>query len=179
MPTKRRRMGPLWGCRETRCSRRSSPTRIERQPPCRSPHGERTRIHWAATRQQPSTTKNNLPRRSRVECCSLAKPRIESTQGSSKEPWARESERRGASRSAKPIDRVLGQGFVRVVTTGARVARIAGHLLATSEASSEMAFAALVVATAIRFGVGMVLTHDPHNLPRLAANQRNVAVVGI
>ena len=77
------------------------------------------------------------------------------------------------------IDRVLGQGFARVVTTGARVARIAGHLLANSGAGSEMAIDAMVVATAIRFGGGMVLTHDPQDLQRLAANHRNVAVVGI
>ena len=79
----------------------------------------------------------------------------------------------------EPIDRVLGQGFARVVTTGARVARIAGHLLANSGVGSEMAIDAMVVATAIRFGGGMVLTHDPQDLQRLAANYRNVAVVGI
>jgi len=79
----------------------------------------------------------------------------------------------------EPIDRVLGQGFARVVTTGARVARIAGHLLANSGAGSEMAIDAMVVATAIRFGGGMILTHDPQDLQRLAANHRNVAVVGI
>ena len=79
----------------------------------------------------------------------------------------------------EPIDRVLGQGFARVVTTGARVARIAGHLLANCGAGSDMAVDAVVVATAIRFGGGMVLTHDPQDLQRLAANHRNVAVVGI
>lgn len=79
----------------------------------------------------------------------------------------------------EPVDRVLGQGFARVVTTGARVARIAGHLLANSGAGSELAIDAMVVATAIRFGGGMVLTHDPQDLQRLATNHRNVAVVGI
>jgi len=47
----------------------------------------------------------------------------------------------------EPIDRVLGQGFAQVITTGARIARIAGHLLADIEAGSELAIDALVVAT--------------------------------
>lgn len=79
----------------------------------------------------------------------------------------------------EPIDRVLAQGFARVITTGARVARIAGHLLADVGAGSEMAVDALVVATAVRLGGGIVLTHDPIDLTRLAANHPNVVVAGI
>lgn len=79
----------------------------------------------------------------------------------------------------EPIDRVLGQGFTQVITTGARIARIAGHLLAHVGAGSELAVDALVVATAIRLGGGIVLTHDPVDLTRLAARHNNVAIIGI
>lgn len=77
------------------------------------------------------------------------------------------------------IDSVLSRGFAQVVTTGARTARIAGHLLADAGAGSELAIDALVVATAIRFGGGMVLTHDPVDLIRLAAGHANVAIAAI
>lgn len=77
------------------------------------------------------------------------------------------------------IDSVLSRGFTQVVTTGARTARIAGHLLAAAGAGSEFAIDALVVATAIRFGGGMVLTHDPDDLTRLAAGHSNVAIAAI
>lgn len=77
------------------------------------------------------------------------------------------------------IDRVLARGFAQVVTTGARMARIAGHLLADVGAGSEMAIDALVVATAIRFGGGIVATHDPDDLRQLAAGLPNVAIFEI
>lgn len=77
------------------------------------------------------------------------------------------------------IDFVLSRGFAQVVTTGARTARIAGHLLAAAGAGSELAIDALVVATAIRFGGGVVLTHDPGDLTRLAAGHSSVAIVAI
>ena len=79
----------------------------------------------------------------------------------------------------EPIDRVVGQGFAQVITTGARIARIAGHLLAKAGAGSELAIDGLVVATAIRLGGGMVVTHDPADLTMLAAGHPNVAIVGI
>lgn len=77
------------------------------------------------------------------------------------------------------VDAVLARGFAQVVTTGARIARVAGHLLANLGAGNEMAIDALVVATAIRFGGGMVLTHDPGDLTRLAAGHANVALAAI
>lgn len=77
------------------------------------------------------------------------------------------------------IDGLLGRGFAQVVTTGARMARIAGHLLADLDAGSEMAIDALVVATAIRLGGGIVATHDPDDVERLAARHRNVSIVSI
>lgn len=70
---------------------------------------------------------------------------------------------RGAG-TDKAIDAVLARGFARVVTTGARTARIAGHLPAAAGFGSEMAVDALVVATAVGFGGGLVLTHDPDDL---------------
>jgi predicted nucleic acid-binding protein len=77
------------------------------------------------------------------------------------------------------IDVVLARGFAQVVTTGARMARIAGHLLAGADAGSAMAIDALVVATAIRFGGGTVVTHDPGDLRLLAAGHDNVAIFEI
>jgi len=85
---------------------------------------------------------------------------------------------RGAG-TDEAIDRVLKRGFARVVTTGVRVARIAGHLLAVAGRDSESAVDALVVATAVRLGGGLVLTHDPDDLELLAADHPNVRVVAI
>ncbi len=77
------------------------------------------------------------------------------------------------------IDAALNRGYARVVTTEVRVARTAGHLLAQIGAGSEMAIDALVVATAIRLGGGLILTHDPSDLERLAADHPNVRVAPI
>lgn len=77
------------------------------------------------------------------------------------------------------IDTVLARGFAQVVTTGARIARAAGHLLAAADAGSEMAIDALVVATAIRLGGGIIVTHDPSDLEHLAAGHSNVAIAAI
>ncbi len=59
------------------------------------------------------------------------------------------------------IDAELGRGYARVVTTGVRIARSAGHLLAAIGAGSELAIDALAVATAVRMKGGLLLTHDP------------------
>lgn len=79
----------------------------------------------------------------------------------------------------EPIDRELCRGYARVVTTGIRIARIAGHLLADVGRGSEMAVDALVVATAIRMGGGLILTHDPGDLELLAAHHPNVHVAPV
>jgi len=79
----------------------------------------------------------------------------------------------------EPVDQVLGRGFVRVVTTGVRIARVAGHLLARAGSGSEMAVDSLVVATAIRLGGGLIVTHDPTDLGRLAADHPNVRLASI
>lgn len=85
---------------------------------------------------------------------------------------------RGAG-TDEAIDQVLGRGFVRVVTTGVRIARIAGHLLAAAGRDSALAIDALVVATAVRLGGGLVLTHDPADLELLAADHPNVRIVPV
>ena len=85
---------------------------------------------------------------------------------------------RGAG-TDEAIDHVLGRGFARVVTTGVRIARIAGHLLADAGCGSDMAVDALVVATAVRLGGGLILTHDPADIEMLAANHLNVRVAPV
>lgn len=85
---------------------------------------------------------------------------------------------RGAG-TDEAIDHELGRRHLRVITTGWRIARIAGHLLASSGRGSETAIDALVVATAIRLGGGMVVTHDPADLQVLAAGNRNVRIVAV
>ena len=77
------------------------------------------------------------------------------------------------------IDLELGRGYARVITTGVRIARLAGHLLASIGAGSEMAVDALVVATTIRLGGGLILTHDPADLEQLAADYPNVRIAPI
>ena len=78
--------------------------------------------------------------------------------------------------SDEAIDLELGRGYAKVVTTGLRIARIAGHLLAAIGAGSEMAVDALVVATAIRLGGGLILTRDPLDFERLIITHPNVRV---
>jgi predicted nucleic acid-binding protein len=77
------------------------------------------------------------------------------------------------------IDVELGRGYAKVITTGIRIARIAGHLLGSIGGASDLAVDALVVATAIRLGGGLILTHDPSDLQRLAADHPNVRVVAV
>jgi hypothetical protein len=60
------------------------------------------------------------------------------------------------------IDGVLARGFAQVVTTGARMARVAGHLLANVGAGS-----------------GIIATPDPDDLRRLATSHPNVAILEI
>lgn len=85
---------------------------------------------------------------------------------------------RGAG-TDEAIDVELGRGYAKVITGGARIARIAGHLLSSVGAGSEMAVDALVVATAVRLGGGLILTHDPSDLRRLAGGQPNVRVAAV
>lgn len=85
---------------------------------------------------------------------------------------------RGAG-ADQAIDHELRRGYARVVTTGLRIARIAGHLLARAGRGSETAVDALVVATAVRLGGGLIVTHDPKDLELLAADHPNVHIVAV
>ena len=84
---------------------------------------------------------------------------------------------RGDGRDAA-VQRVL-RGGVAVVPTTEAVARRAGALLSACELDSRHAVDALVVATAIRMGGGIIATHDPNDIARLAAGFANVKVAEI
>lgn len=76
------------------------------------------------------------------------------------------------------IDRVLRR-VARVVPTGFSIARLAGRLLAENRLDSAHAVDAIVVATAVRLGGGLIATHDPADIKRLAQRFSNVAVFAI
>ena len=73
------------------------------------------------------------------------------------------------------IDRVLGNG-IRSITTGQATARQAGGLKYRDGLNSCHTVDALVVATAIRLGGGIVATGDPDDLRSLARDHDNVKV---
>jgi hypothetical protein len=77
------------------------------------------------------------------------------------------------------MDLELARRYAKVITTGVRIARLAGHLLASVGAGSEMAIDALVVATAVRLGGGLILTHEPNDLERLAVGFPGVRIARI
>ena len=73
------------------------------------------------------------------------------------------------------IDRVLGSG-IRAITVGQAVARQAGGLRYRDRLDSCHSVDALVIATAIRLGGGVVATGDPDDLRSLARQHANVKV---
>jgi hypothetical protein len=73
------------------------------------------------------------------------------------------------------LDRVLGRG-IRPITMGQGVARLAGGLRYRDRLDSCHTVDALVVATAIRLGGGLVATDDPDDLQSLAREDPNVKV---
>ena len=73
------------------------------------------------------------------------------------------------------VDRVLGAGM-RAVTTGRRIARVAASLKYRDHLDSCDTVDALVVATAVRFGGGVIATGDPADMQSLAREHPNVAV---
>jgi predicted nucleic acid-binding protein len=73
------------------------------------------------------------------------------------------------------IDRVVGQG-IRAITLGQATARQAGTLRHRDRLNSCHIVDALVVATAIRLGGGIVATGDPDDLRSLAREHSNVKV---
>lgn len=81
-------------------------------------------------------------------------------------------------RSDTAIDAALGR-VARVVPMTHAIARRAGALLAARRLDSSHAVDATVVATAIRLGGGVIATHDPKDIRRLAAGHDNVKVFAI
>jgi hypothetical protein len=73
------------------------------------------------------------------------------------------------------IDRVLARG-IRPITLGQATARQAGDLRHRDRLNSCHAVDAFVIATAIRFGGGIVATGDPEDLRSLAREHASVKV---
>lgn len=84
---------------------------------------------------------------------------------------------RGGPRDAA-VDWVLRR-TCQVVPTTQRVARCVGALLAREGLNSAHAIDAFVVATAIRLGGGVIVTHDPTDMSRLAQRHPNVKLAPI
>jgi PIN domain len=76
------------------------------------------------------------------------------------------------------VDRVLHSG-VRAITVGRAAARIAGALWHRDALDPCHTVDALVVATALRLGGGIIVTGDPDDIERLSRDHPNVAVKGI
>jgi hypothetical protein len=73
------------------------------------------------------------------------------------------------------IDRVLGNG-VRPITLGQSTARHAGGLKYRDRLDSCHTVDAVVVATSIRLGGGIIATGDPDDLRSLARHHANVKI---
>jgi len=73
------------------------------------------------------------------------------------------------------IDRVLGRG-IRPITTGQAIARQAGGVRYRDRLNSCHTVDALVIATAIRLGGGIVATGDPDDLQSLARDHANITI---
>ncbi len=73
------------------------------------------------------------------------------------------------------LDRVLGRG-IRPITMGQSMARLAGGLRYRDRLDSCHTVDALVVATAICLGGGLVATGDPDDLRSLAREHPNIKV---
>jgi hypothetical protein len=73
------------------------------------------------------------------------------------------------------IDRVLGNG-IRPITLGQSTARHAGGLKHRDRLDSCHTVDAVVVATSIRLGGGIIATGDPDDLHSLARHHANIKV---
>jgi hypothetical protein len=73
------------------------------------------------------------------------------------------------------VDRVLARG-IRPITMGQPTARLAGGFKYRDRLDSCHTVDALVVATAVRLGGGIVATGDPDDLRSLARDHSNVKV---
>lgn len=77
----------------------------------------------------------------------------------------------------EPVDRVLAQGFIRVVTTGALIARHAGHLLARVGRGGEFGGRCAGCGNDDPIRGGLVLTDDPTDRALLSSDWPAVKVV--
>lgn len=77
------------------------------------------------------------------------------------------------------IDSALHRYGVQPMTTGRAVARGAGRMLSRDRLDTCHLVDAVVVATAVRSGGGVVVTGDPDDLEALAADEANVRVLGL
>ena len=76
------------------------------------------------------------------------------------------------------VDRVLGKG-IRPLTLGRATARQAGRFRHRDGLNSGHAVDAVVIATAVRLGGGIVATGDPEDLRSLARDHPNVKVESV
>lgn len=83
------------------------------------------------------------------------------------------------NRTDTRIDHVLNGRGIRAVTTGGRIARVAGRLRHRDRLDSSHVVDCLVVATAIRLGGGVIATSDPDDMTALARSHRNVTAYRI
>ena len=85
---------------------------------------------------------------------------------------------RGGARDAA-VERLLHDRGIGVVALDASIAKRAGGLLARARLDSAHAVDAFVVSTALALGGGVVATHDPKDLQRLAAGEPSVRIWAI
>lgn len=81
-------------------------------------------------------------------------------------------------RSDAGVDHVLGRG-VRPITVGLSMARLAGALRTRDGLDSCHTVDAVVVATSVRLGGGIIATGDVEDLRSLASDHANVRVEAV
>lgn len=90
-------------------------------------------------------------------------------------PTAVLAELYGGGRADAGIDRVLDGRGIRTLTTGRRIARVAGALRHRDRLDSCHVVDCLVVATAVRLGGGVIATADAADISALARSHPNVS----
>lgn len=81
--------------------------------------------------------------------------------------------------ASSSVDAAMHRYGVRPLTTGQGVARHAGRMLGRDALDSCHLADAVVVATAVRLGGGVVSTGDPDDIRALATDDANVAVFSV
>lgn len=83
-----------------------------------------------------------------------------------------------SQREDAALNRVIRR-IARVIPTGQSIARLAGWLRAEHRLDTSSAIDAIVVATAVRLGGGLIATGDPSDLGRLAQRFSNVKILAL